>query len=620
MRRLPAIAFGAIAAATIFAFFLIQAIKTGPPLVFFNPVPIPAAFNPLHGRVCTDRFGRPLDYRRTTLSVVPSQAQTVAVQVLNASGTVVKTVSSGRPLAANQAGLFVWHGRLSDGRIAADGDYYFRVTLVSQDTTVPITTPITIMTHAPRPRVTSVTLTGSGATHPGATVTLTPPAQTVTVHFADAQPGFSPADFRRVWIDVYRTDLPGRPRLVDSFRVADPSLGSVVWRGNTSAGGPAPAGTYLIGITAQDMACNQAHFPARLPPAPGTTPGTGVDVRYVSGTAPLVPTVAGARAAVAVSSPAGRFSWRLTAVGSRRPLRQGSGPRGTSTLRVRLPGPGAGLYSLTLTAAGHSASVPLVGSAPAGPHRPARVLVLAPMLSWVGDAPADQTGDGLPSTLSAGYAVPLTRQLAQGLPRSALDDAALLAFLRRSHMTFQLTTDVALAEGVGPSLAGRTGVILPGGGSWLPAALTPILQGFVRHGGRVLSLGTGALLGSAQLSGYPRDPVAARPLSAARDPFGALHGGLLTLGSQQLTVLGDQLSLLRTVPALTGFDRFQQLTPPAGSRTSLIGRAGGPAAVAAFSFGKGYVAEIALARFSQSLRSDGAARALLTAVWALLRS
>ena len=84
----------------------------------------------------------------------------------------------------------------------------------------------------------------------------------VTIHYAGNES-------RGGTILVYRTDLPGGPRLVKTFLT--PWQGhTAVWDG-TIGGRPAPAGTYLIGIEVTDAACNTGRYPAafaRRPRAP----------------------------------------------------------------------------------------------------------------------------------------------------------------------------------------------------------------------------------------------------------------------------------------------------------------------------------------------------------------
>ena len=166
MRRLPAFAFGLLAAATVGAFFLIAHLKAATPLIYGRPKPMPLALDPVHGRIssCVSK-GKPLDYRETQLTVQVSHSDLVGVfivSVANQGGSPVATVSSGTPLKTNQFFTFTWNGRLDNGRIAPDGSYLFRIALLNQGRTIQTSwAPVQVLTHAPHPRVVSVTLTGS---------------------------------------------------------------------------------------------------------------------------------------------------------------------------------------------------------------------------------------------------------------------------------------------------------------------------------------------------------------------------------------------------------------------------------------------------------------------------
>jgi hypothetical protein len=594
VRRLPALAFCAIVAATVFGFFLTDILKTAPPLVVGYPQPIPAAFNPVSGRVCKSRTGQPLNYRRTSLSLKLFHTGTVAVYVIDNAGDTVANISAGRYLQRFQPAVFFWKGFENGGRIAPDGTYFFKLLLVQQGRSIDLSQyPITVMTHDPRAPTTAVALTAAatGGTAQAGTETssgppvLTPPTGSVTIDLRGGTGG----PYRRVWIDVYRTDLPNGPKLVYRFRV-NPTHDSTTWDGTLKDGVPAPAGTYLLGVTVQDLACNPAHYPVTVALASGTkTPGAGVTVRYLAATPPLTPTPAGSLATVLVSSPTGPFTWALRLAGKGAVLARGQagGSTGSAgvTLRVRLPKANAGLYTLTLSTGRYSTAVPLVASATraraargrAARQRAARVLVVLPMLTWQGENPVDDTGDGLPDTLSAGDRIPLDRPLAENLPQGFRQDSALIAYLNSRKLHYQLTTDVALAQGVGPSLAGNDGVVLAGSETWLPDSLLASLKRFVRAGGSVLSLdsgGLGSFRGSSRITGDPSDPVASPPTAIPPDPFGA--------------------------------------------RALLAGITDGSGAATASELGRGYMVEVAAPDFSSTLASSLDSQELLDRIWQLL--
>jgi hypothetical protein len=633
MRRLPVYAFGLLAAATIGAFFLIAHLKAATPLIYGHPKPVPRAFDPVSGRSssCKSSKGTTLDYRETQLTLQVSRADLVGVfivSVAHAGGAPVATVSSGTPLKTNQFFTFSWNGRLDTGRIAPDGPYLFRIALLRQGRTIQTSwAPVQVVTHAPHPRIVSVTVvggsgasgsSGSGRKSAGAAV-LSPPHGSVRIDFtAGAGRGLTP---RRVWINIYRTDVAGKPKLVTRLKPKRTAR-SAIWNGKIG-GQPAPAGTYLAGITAQNPACDQASWPIVLPPGPGTTPHAGVSVRYLSVTPPLTPMVSGSRASVAVDSPDASYTWKLRRSGTAKVLAHGAGAAGATHIEVRMPRHQAGLYTLVVRSGAHSAAVPLVASQAGRAASMARVLVVLPMLSWIGNTPVDDTGDGVPDTLRGGVGVTLSRPLVDGPPASLGDDAELLNYLNGRHDSYQLTTDVALAEGTGPSLVDRWGVLLGDGEDFLPTSSLSrggksLLPGFVKGGGRVATLGTGALQGTSQISGYPADPRAAAPVVTKTDMFGAQRGPLTPTRGDLITELTDDLSVFGGAPAFTGVSEYQPIEPPAGVPVSAAGIANGSPAIIAFRSGSGVVAEVGLPNFGASLKHDVDSQELLDRLWQLL--
>src|ERR1700691_2412528 len=168
MRRLPAYAFGLLAAATVGAFFLIAHLKAATPLIYGRPRPAPLAFDPVSGRISSCKSkGKTLDYRQTQLTIQVSHTDLVAVGIVstaNAGGANVATVSSGTPLKTNQVFTFTWNGRLDTGRIAPDASYLFRIALLREGRTINASwAPVQVVTQPPHPRILSVTLTGSGS-------------------------------------------------------------------------------------------------------------------------------------------------------------------------------------------------------------------------------------------------------------------------------------------------------------------------------------------------------------------------------------------------------------------------------------------------------------------------
>jgi FlgD Ig-like domain len=264
--RLSIGAFAVLVVATIGAFFVTQHLKVTAPLLAGTPRPDPAVIDPLHPVVCGGR-----DNGSTTISFyLLHRADDVDMYVVNAAGAIVRTLAVGRHMrrgVRHPDGVFTWNGLEDNESVAPDGLYYFRLALLHQGRTITVPGgPVRVKTDTPRPVVTSVepTLISTAGTH-------------VTIQYTGNQD-------RGGTIRIYRMDLPGGPRLVKSFLT--PWNGqTAVWDGKIRLR-PAPAGTYLIGLDVTDVACETGHFPAQLPPRPGSAPQAEVTVRYTAGSAP----------------------------------------------------------------------------------------------------------------------------------------------------------------------------------------------------------------------------------------------------------------------------------------------------------------------------------------------
>ncbi len=197
--RLSTGAFAVLVAATIAAFFVTQHLKVTTPLIQGAPRPVPGVIDPLHGVPCID--GK--NSGSTTISFyLQHRADTVDVYVVNdgrrhcphgrrPAGTCART--SATPTACSTG-----TGARTTGGSRPDGTYYFRVALLHQGRTVDLkTVPVKVKTVPPHPVVTSVTPSAI----PG------PGGSNVTIHYAGNEN-------RGGTVLIYRTDLPGGPRLV----------------------------------------------------------------------------------------------------------------------------------------------------------------------------------------------------------------------------------------------------------------------------------------------------------------------------------------------------------------------------------------------------------------------
>ncbi len=253
MKRLPLAAYAALAVATVGAFFVTQHLKVSLPLVSPNAHPTPAIISP-EGQGCAGAHRRVGAFSFYLLN----RADNVAVYVVDASGTIVRTLASGWRMPRKVRTNFPWDGRENSGRLAPDGSYHFRIVLLEQNRTVDYTrVPVTVKSSPPHPVVSGVSpallARGGGP---------------VQIHYSGTEQ-------RAVTVQIYRTDLPGRPRLVKRFRAG--------WRGANwdvrIRQRPAPAGTYLVGLEVQDAACNIGRFLPTLPASPGSAAQATLTVR-----------------------------------------------------------------------------------------------------------------------------------------------------------------------------------------------------------------------------------------------------------------------------------------------------------------------------------------------------
>jgi hypothetical protein len=607
VRRLPVAAFVALALATVAAFFVTQHLKVTTPLIAGDPIPFPGSINPVDGQVCRVRSPRGelerVNFRRMVISFyLLHRSDDVDVYIVDQDGTIVQTLSpSGVHMGVRRRREFVWNGREQNGSIAPDGTYYIRVSLIYQGRSLLIPNsagapePVIVKTVPPRPRVTAVTpdvIPQNGSA-------------SATIHFTGNQslPGR---------ILIYRTDLAGPPHLLKTYEA--PARGGRSVFNGVIGGAPAPQGTYLIGLKVTDRACNTGRFPAELPPVAGTTPGAGLTVRYLAVQPPLTPVPEGSRTTVYVDARRQTYHWVLRRAGSQKVI--SSGVTDAVALRLAVPRAGSALDELAVRYGTHGTAVPLVVDS-AG-SKPARILVVVPALTWQGLNPVDETGDGLPSTLAAGDRIELARPLVDGLPAGFGDEAALVAYLRRAGLAFDLTTDLALTQGAGPALSAFAGVVLAGDERWVPEALSAKLHAYVAGGGHALSLGIDSLRRTVQVT----DTAAFDPSGPqAQDVFGARPGAVVADRGTLILAGRDALHIFTgTSGALRGYRSYQPFAPvtSGGPVASLAGASSSQPAVIGFRLGSGIVIEVGLPGFGASLASNFNARQLLGRLWAVL--
>jgi hypothetical protein len=276
----------------------------------------------------------------------------------------------------------------------------------------------------------------------------------------------------------------------------------------------------------------------------------------------------------------------------------------------------SGLYLFEVRTSRRRASAPLLVQARA----PRPVLVVLPATTWQGDNPIDDDGDGRPDTLSPGPSIRTARRFSgDGLPpQMRRGEALLLNYLDRRGHRYDLTTDVSLALGKGPRLAGHRGVILAGDTRWLDAGVARALRRYVRDGGRLLSIGTDSLRRGVQIAPDGRASEPTQPTT--RDLFGAR---LLPVERSPLTLVNsvDEIGLFAGTEGLfPGISVFEETQSVAGGRIVAAAAAddGRRRVIVATRQGKGLVIRPGLPDFSLRLRDTGEISRFMEGVWTQL--
>jgi flagellar hook assembly protein FlgD len=590
--RAARIVFALLVVATLGAFVVTQKLKSSPPLIVRPDVAV--VFSPVSDE-------KP---RRAKISFWIVNADDVSISIVDDEGRIVDTVADGVSVPRKVRKTWFWDGRTRDGALAPDGFYRVRVALLRQGRTVDLPdVEIGLDTKPPKPRVVSVT--PEAASGPAFLPQRGVDAVTVAVRGTEG---------RKADLVVWRTDV-SPARAVETIELGSRQA-SATWDG-TIDGRPAPAGTYLIGIRVADRSGNRGSFPASRPPRSGGVQGrAGVTVRYLAAAPPLRPVVAGRRTTVLVDARGRRYTWALRRLGEPQVLARGRGD--DYRLRLRAPRGQAGLYVLAIATRDHRTQVPLVVSAPVD----RRVLVILPALTWEGLNPVDDDGDGMPNLLTGSGrdgSVRLGRPLANGMPASvATQEGALLQFLDDNLMRYELTTDAALASGVGPSLDGYRSAVFAGDSRWITPQLRRMLRRRVEEGGRIWSLGSDALRTGSRL----RDGVLAPPgPAAATDALGARPRQPLVEDTTPLTAFQDGPIFALSGGYFSGFDRYEALASvvPGAEWTAAAGPNADTPVIASWRLGDGFAVHTGLPQLAElALAGDAGAAELIRSIWATL--
>jgi FlgD Ig-like domain len=573
--------FAALVVATVGAFFVTTRLKRSTPVI--EQLTFRRSFSPNgDGRFDVALFAFRL--RRT---------DEVTVAIVTRDGDEVRTLA--RDVLLSGGGhrhRFHWDGRTDSGRVAEDGEYHMQVGLRRQGRTVTSGRKLFLDTRPPRPVVNYVSPDSFSPDGAGR-------ANSVQLRFSGAS--------RRARLLVYRTDV-SPPRLV-ARRLVRRGATTARWDGRITGGDPAPTGNYLLAVRAQDAAGNVG--PLQLPPPRGTVRGhPGVAVRYVAAARSLQPAAAGALTRFRVLTDGRRYRWSVRRLGRARVLARGSSRR--ETLTVRAPRGTSGVALLTVRVGSHRYTTPLAVQA----RRRTRVLVVLPAAAWQARNPLEADGDGYADLLPVERQVGSRRPFAgSGMPPGFLpDQAAVLQFLRSQRYRYDLTTDLGLAQDPGV-LDQYRGMLFVGAPRFAPGQVVEALRPYLRSGGRVAWLGTGAF----QWTVSARGEVLALGTRLRPGPFGERVRRRVPAGP--LVVLGDRISFFRGTGGGLGPFGPQEESLRLPVRARVLASAGSEAdrpAIVVYRSAGGVVARVGVDRFGRALATSPDAGRIMRRLWALL--
>jgi hypothetical protein len=215
------------------------------------------------------------------------------------------------------------------------------------------------------------------------------------------------------------------------------------------------------------------------------------------------------------------------------------------------------------------------------------------------------------------------RVFPNGLPDDLVKRVApLLVYLDRNGLKYDLTTDLALAEGVGPRLSGHTGVLLAGDETWLPTATQRSLGRFVKAGGNLATFGTDSLRRQVTLS---KTQITRPTQPDATDAFGATLLPLAKGPGTTLTIFNDEINLFAgDVYGGTGvfsdYSSYEE-TKAVGPDAKLVASAvtdDGKKVIVAEKLGKGLIIRFGLPQLPERLSAPGNETELVRRTWTLL--
>lgn len=543
MTLVARVTFVILVGATFAAFFVAQRLKSEPPVITVGTV--------------TQFFSPNGDGNKdaSKISISIKVADVATVDVVNLDGDRMRRLAEGVTMAPYRPLRLEWDGKDDDGAVVPDGRYRLRVALRDEGRSAVVQKTMTVDTKAPAPQV-CIGDPCQKEQDPRLQNVVSQGDRAIDIYIR----GRSRSE---TTLRILRTDQPGEPKLVQTLHRKG-RYERARWDGLDPARKPLPPGTYIIQARVRDAAGNIGVSPSTF--EPGAVSGRpGLTVRGISAQPPVRPVTAGGRTEVFVDARGAEFTWRLRRLGERRIVKRG---RATDPKLVfRAPEANSGVYLLQLRAGRWSTTVPLLVQA----KERARVLVVLPVLSWIGrDRVDDLPFDGLPNTLLTGDKVRWPRMFAgdKGLPAGFADQIApLLVFLDRRKLRYDLTSDIDLDLTRNPRASDREGVILAGAMTWVTRSLGQRLRDYVDDGGKLAVFGSDTLRRGVRLRVVNTDDSGTleRPTQPAEaDPFGTRVARERRVGTPATLVEYSDATasygLMEGALDLPDFTRFEEAT------------------------------------------------------------